>query len=186
MTSDVEKQYRQILVDERFRSLQQIFWRSDPDQEIKQYKLNTVTYGTASAPYLATRCLIQLGRDCSDERVSQTILSDMYVDDLITGHDLESELIATCKGIISQLEGAHFHLRKWRSNMPSILSQIVDQTSNDELLSLSKDECAKTLGLLWSCKQDKLFFSSSTDTQNHKLNKRTILSTMLKCSTHWA
>ncbi|GBP12586.1 hypothetical protein EVAR_10249_1 [Eumeta japonica] len=47
--------YRQIEVNESQRPLQQILWRFDPSKPLKSYTLNTVTYGTASAPFLATR-----------------------------------------------------------------------------------------------------------------------------------
>jgi len=57
VTADVAQMFRQILVDERDRSLQQILWRESPEEEVKLFELNTVTYGTSSAPYLAIRCL---------------------------------------------------------------------------------------------------------------------------------
>lgn len=56
-TADIIKMYRQIQVHHENTSLQSILWRSSPHQEIKIYELNTVTYGTAAAPYLATRTL---------------------------------------------------------------------------------------------------------------------------------
>ncbi|CAG9109031.1 unnamed protein product [Plutella xylostella] len=121
VTADVEKMYRQILVNESQRSLQQIFWRSDPSLELKQYKLNTITYGTASAPYLATRCLKQLGLESTNEDVREVIIHDFYVDDLNTGSDNEKTLIDNCKGVLEQLRGAQMNLRKWRCNKPELL-----------------------------------------------------------------
>lgn len=100
VTSDIEKMYRQVYVNNRHRCLQQIFWRSDTSQPIKQYKLNTVTYGMASAPYLATRCLVQLGQECTDKDVRESILHDFYVDDYISGHEDENTLIQRCKSVI--------------------------------------------------------------------------------------
>lgn len=177
VTSDIEKMYRQILVSEDQRSLQQIFWRSDPAQEIKQFKLNTVTYGTASAPYLATRCLVELGKQCKNTEVSKTILHDFFVDDLVTGSDDMTTLIDTCKGVVQELHSAQFHLRKWRSNCPDLLNHIVGENNNDELLNLNTNENAKILGLLWACKRDLLLFLPTThETQNKFTNKRTILS----------
>lgn len=169
--------YRQIYIRDDQRSLQQILWRSDPTQPIKQYKLNTVTYGTSSAPWLETRTLKQIGIDCKNEQVSETILHDFYVDDYVTGHDDNQILIHTCKGVINELEGAHFHLRKWRSNNSSIITDIVNETNNDALLHLNNDEYAKILGLLWSCKRDTLLFSFP-HTEHKPNTKRTILSTI--------
>ncbi|CAK1591157.1 unnamed protein product [Parnassius mnemosyne] len=139
--------YRNVLITENQRCLQQILWRFNPSEEVKKYKLNTVTYGTASAPYLATRCLVQLGQECTDTHIQETILHDFYVDDYISGHDSMQELIRICKGVTTQLQTGQFNLRKWQSNSKLILDTIQQNNSTDELLTLNNDSCAKTLGL---------------------------------------
>jgi hypothetical protein len=63
MSADVEKMYQQVWVHADDRCLQRILWRKTPDQPINTYELNTVTYGTAAAPFLTTRCLQQLLED---------------------------------------------------------------------------------------------------------------------------
>lgn len=177
VTADVEKMYRMVKVEEQQRQLQQILWRFEPHEELKQYTLNTVTYGTASAPFLATRCLKQLGLECPDKVVSEVIQHDMYVDDLITGADNIEELKNICKALIIQLASGKFHLRKWHSNHPNIINELFTESSSDDLLNLSNDEHSKTLGLLWSCKEDTLLFSVNLK-QNTNITKRTILSVM--------
>lgn len=64
LSADVEKMYRQIVVHPCDRHLQQIFCRNRESHPVKCYQLNTVTYRTASAPFLAFQCLYQLGLDC--------------------------------------------------------------------------------------------------------------------------
>lgn len=58
------------------------------------YALNTVTYGTTSAPYLAIKCLRKLGMDYKEinPRAANAILSDFYMDDLMTGGHSEEEV----------------------------------------------------------------------------------------------
>jgi hypothetical protein len=46
--TDIEKMYRQVLIEDNQKQYQKIFWRSDVSQPVKVYKLNTVTYGTAA------------------------------------------------------------------------------------------------------------------------------------------
>lgn len=58
VTDDIKIMYRAVLVKHSRRSLQQIAFRFDPKEILKTYMLNTVTYGTASASYLATKCLV--------------------------------------------------------------------------------------------------------------------------------
>ena len=60
MSADVVKMYGQVWVHPDDRCLQRILWRKTPEQPVTTYELSTVTYGTASAPFLATRCLQQL------------------------------------------------------------------------------------------------------------------------------
>ena len=66
LISDIEKIYRQILVNPKDSNLQRIVWRYAPHKELQHYALRTVTYGTASASFLATRCLAQIARLTQD------------------------------------------------------------------------------------------------------------------------
>lgn len=62
--ADIEKMYRQVLIEDDERDYQLILWRDDPSKPLMVYQLNTVTYGTASAPFLSCRCLKQLAQEC--------------------------------------------------------------------------------------------------------------------------
>jgi hypothetical protein len=64
-------------------------WRKTPDQRITTYELNTITYGTASAPFLATRCLQHLIEDeaINYPEAAKIARDGFYVDDLIMGTD---------------------------------------------------------------------------------------------------
>jgi hypothetical protein len=66
-----------------FLSLQQKIFRTSPQLPIKTYTLNTITYGTASAPYLATKCLVSLAESTNNSRVKESIRRDFYVDDYL-------------------------------------------------------------------------------------------------------
>ena len=63
LTADIEQMYRQIWVSENDRFYQKILWRSSPNDPIKTHSLNTVTFGTACAPFLAVRTLHKLADD---------------------------------------------------------------------------------------------------------------------------
>ncbi|KAI8116345.1 hypothetical protein CVS40_11573 [Lucilia cuprina] len=60
ITADIEKMYRQVLVDENDRNFQMILWRQSASEPLQAFRLSTITYGTYSAPFLAIRCLIYL------------------------------------------------------------------------------------------------------------------------------
>lgn len=89
ITGDIEKMFRQILVAPEDRDLQRIVWRNRPEDLISEYQLNTVTYGTASATYLAVRTMIQLARDEGEHypKGAEAVSNDFYMDDLLSGAD---------------------------------------------------------------------------------------------------
>jgi hypothetical protein len=105
--------YRQIWVDPRDTAFQRILWRDDVRKSVNIYELKTVTYGTASAPYLATKCLQQLAIDEQHNfpLASPVILKDFYVDDLLTGTNTISNSIELRNQLISALSKGGFQLK---------------------------------------------------------------------------
>ncbi|XP_069361895.1 uncharacterized protein [Maniola hyperantus] len=177
VTADVEKMYRQTEIFEQQRALQQILWRFDPSHPLKSYQLNTVTYGTASAPYLATRCLLQLSHEAKDPNVKRAIRHDFYVDDFLSGHTTIEDTVSLCRGVMSALSSAQLNLRKWYSNHQDILQAISGEAKISGSVDLSSDNLSKTLGLNWKCSTDALLFSIDIPS-NVTVKKRHILSTI--------
>ncbi|KYM79367.1 hypothetical protein ALC53_10162, partial [Atta colombica] len=62
--------------------LQRILWRNNPSANVNTYELTTITYGTASASFLATRCLKHLAEQDAHQftRGLACVLRDFYVD----------------------------------------------------------------------------------------------------------
>ena len=176
MTSDIEKWYRCILLCESQRHLQMIVWRANNHEPVKHLQLNTVTYGTASAPYLSTRCLLQLSNECDNPEVKKIIKHDFYMDDLITGSETEEGLNRICRLITKTLISGGFHLRKFRSNANKLF---VENKDNEvQAITDCKSETS-TLGLTWSPQTDLFKFSIHVD--NHeRITKRNILSSIAK------
>ena len=56
--ADIEKMYRQILVNPSYTPFQRILFRNSPDKVPQDYELKTLTFGVNSASYLALRTLI--------------------------------------------------------------------------------------------------------------------------------
>ncbi|GFX50320.1 integrase catalytic domain-containing protein [Trichonephila clavipes] len=110
---------------------------------VKIFRLTTVTYGTKSAPYLATRSLKQLAIDDGDKYplAAEVIMSDVYMDDLTGADDLEPGRKLQVQ-LISMLKGAGIELHKWSANNPLLLPDSMCQIKD---LSYSSTE-TKTLG----------------------------------------
>ncbi|KAL0829475.1 hypothetical protein ABMA28_004237 [Loxostege sticticalis] len=179
VTGDIEKMYRAIELDPAQRPLQQIIFRTDPKQPLKTFTLNTVSFGTACAPYLATKCLVSLASSAQDGDVKQAIERDFYVDDYLGGSSSIEDTVRICKGVISTLESAKFNLRKLKSNNQLILNQISPSSPNSnnvlDLSDIDLNAACKTLGLNWICDTDYLSFSININV-NKKVTKRHILS----------
>ncbi|XP_041972490.1 uncharacterized protein LOC121728381 isoform X2 [Aricia agestis] len=179
VSCDVEKMYRSIILDESQRSLQKIVFRFDPSESLQTYTLNTLTYGTASAPYLATKCLVSLADKASNDKVKSSIQRDFYIDIYISGGDTISETIDLCKEVIGILSSAKFNLRKFQSNSPEILKSIVHNQENvNNFLDLSRNNLnlsTKTSGVNWLCDIDCLSFHIKID-KHKNITKRYILS----------
>ncbi|XP_072400667.1 uncharacterized protein [Diabrotica undecimpunctata] len=174
LTGDITKMYRQVLVDSSQRSLQLILWRPNPDSEIHTYQLNTLTYGTAPAAFLSTRCLKELSIQCKDTHpdISRIIARDFYVDDLCTGCLSIDEAIYIKQNLSEILISGGFLLRKFMCNAPEV---ICEQSEGDNTILNFGGYCNnKTLGLLWNSQSDTLQFSIKA-TYNSGPTKRKIL-----------
>ncbi|GFW67777.1 integrase catalytic domain-containing protein [Trichonephila clavipes] len=129
---------------------QQILWRNNSSENIRTYKLKTVTYGLPSASFLATRCIKQIALDDKDNpNLSRVLQEDIYMDDLLSGADTPNNAISICKDIAHVLSTRGFHLRKWNSNSTEFLAQFSEHSSHDARVEFSKDsnESSKRIGL---------------------------------------
>lgn len=174
LKGDIAKMYRQVNIHENQRNLQRIVWRDSPDRDLSHYVLNTVTYGTAPAAFLAIRSLHQVAIENKNSypKASQVILTDFYVDDLITGDDSIDKLKLLKLEISSILQAAGFVLTQFQSNCKEVLNSDQHQDNFD----FSNDETIKTLGILWNPNLDTFQFSVNIKFDSRSLTKRVILS----------
>ncbi|XP_062541892.1 uncharacterized protein LOC134209885 [Armigeres subalbatus] len=128
--------YRMVWQQASDQLLHKIFWRDSSQEPLKTYKLTTVTYGTSSAPYLATRCL----NKCADEGAERypaaaaVVKKCFYVDDMLAGsHTIEGGK-QLCKGVLELLK-----------------------EDVREVLDLDEKATVKTLGLTWEPAADKFW-----------------------------
>lgn len=163
-TADIAKMYRQIEIHEEDQDLQRIIWRKQPTDELQHFKLKTITYGTASAPYLAIRTLRQLAED---EKLkfrigSKILLRDFYVDDLMSGSNSVKEALIAQQEIRDILKTGGFPIRKWTSNSEELLQAVPEEDREIKLpLQIEQDDTIKALGIHWN---------PATDTFKYKVN----------------
>ncbi|XP_029165367.1 uncharacterized protein LOC114936359 [Nylanderia fulva] len=179
-SADIAKMYRQILVDSRDRDYQRILW-IDENSNIQEHQLLTVTYGTASAPFLALRVINQLNDEGSSFPLASAVLSEnVYVDDVLFGAEDMPLLKQTRDQVCKLLKRGGFDLRKWASNKPELLSDISsDHHGLAQLKLFETDNNLKVLGIFWNPTHDCFQFQIELP-QTLPSTKRTILSTIAR------
>lgn len=180
--SDARQMYRQILISPDHRDYQRIFWRDSTSDPVQEYRLNTVTYGVSSSPFLACRTLRQLAEDNGDSYplAKKIILSDIYIDDIVTGCDTFETAKQTKIQLIALFKLGGFELRKWVSNDPSLLSDlpVSNRLSGSVSLDNSETSTLKVLGLRWDSISDSFLFEILPS--DRPCTKRAILSELAR------
>ncbi|XP_053956140.1 uncharacterized protein LOC128861784 [Anastrepha ludens] len=177
LIADIAKMYRQVLVNDADAPWQCILWRDSLQAPVRMYQMQTVTYGTSCAPYLATKCLLEAAKMESKEFPigSAITLKDFYVDNLMTGASTVSMVIEIKRQVAALLKGAGFPLRKFAANNMEIIDDI-PLDDREEIITLGDSDYVKTLGLKWSPSKDAFFFSYHGPAASRKPTKRSILS----------
>ncbi|XP_065362051.1 uncharacterized protein LOC135955621 [Calliphora vicina] len=181
--ADIEKMYRQILIHPEQTQFQRIFYRNNPEADIMDYELNTVTFGVNCAPYLAIRTLLQLANDCEPQSplASQILKTQMYVDDVLAGsHELEDAFERRIE-LTHVLESAGFVLRKWTANHIRLLEDLPRENLLDaDFLKFADASTTKTLGLRWNADTDSFYFRLISQPRRDIVTKRAVLSEIAK------
>ncbi|XP_058827393.1 uncharacterized protein LOC131687333 [Topomyia yanbarensis] len=183
LVADIEKMYRQVLLNPEDAPLQRILWRFDSHAPISTYELQTVTYGLATSSFLATRTLQQLAADEEDcyPLGGPALRKGFYVDDYIGGAETKEEAIQTRIALDELLRKGGFILRKWTSNNSNVLEDLdPSQIGTQPALKFDHHETIKTLGVSWEPATDQLRFDSSPFYEYGPPTKRSILSSVSK------
>ncbi|GBM99551.1 hypothetical protein AVEN_244284-1, partial [Araneus ventricosus] len=176
-SADIQKMYRQILVDESDRDLQRILWKPNQFSPVETYRLRTVTYGTTCAPFLATRALKALAEEEQSEfpQAAATLLTDVYVDDILSGSNNLEETKALQHQLIQLLKKGGTELHKWVSNHPELLYD----NKNLDYVFPSDSNSVKTLGMQWRPTSDIFTFQVTVKLKDN-FSKREALSNIAR------
>ncbi|XP_017477979.1 PREDICTED: uncharacterized protein LOC108367793 [Rhagoletis zephyria] len=181
ITADIEKMFRQVLVAPEHRDYQRIIWRESPADDIRVYRLKTITYGMACSPYNAVRTLQQCAYDnygsVPDRRqavLARDAILTFYVDDFLTSCESASDAVELARNVDTILSAGKFTLRKWNSNDGQGTSYLSNEASLSSYTFHSG--VASVLGLRWDAVTDQLFFQVDLNQSSEAPTKRRVLS----------
>jgi len=167
-TAYIAKMYRQVRIHQDDRKLQRILWRRSADEPLRTYELSTVTYGTASPPYIATRCLQQLAEDESKDFsiAPETLTNNFFVDDAVCCANTIEDALRLQQELITLLGRGGFHLCKFCASHPTILEAVPPDCREMEVtIELDSSEGIKTLSFLWHPLSDQFLISKGARVQ---------------------
>ncbi|KAJ8894587.1 hypothetical protein PR048_007251 [Dryococelus australis] len=117
------------------------------------------TYGIASAPFFATRCLQQITEDDNHwyPHTVRALRSDFCVDDAVCRVEMLEEALHLQQQFIELLNIGGFTIREFCSNHPAMLEVIPPENRECNLPRIFNDsDEVKALGLLWQPFTDTL------------------------------
>lgn len=137
-----------------------------------------MSFGTSSAPYLATRCVQQIAFDTCEtfKEASRYIHDSFYVDDLIASFETESKATKITSEINTLLSKYCLPMKKWTLNHPNVLSKL---PKGDTRNQFNDFDVNRTLGLDWESIEDVFNFPTKFDCDSiPTATKRSIHSTI--------
>ena len=176
--ADIVKMYRQIYIDSRDRKWLRILY--DFGEGVRDFELNTVTYGTNCAPFQALKVMKTIAESIASSHpaIAEILNNQTYMDDVFVGGDSIDQTIDLRDQLISVFKGAQFELAKWAINDDSLL---LKNNQSEMFKSLDIFETVSTLGLRWNPLADEFFFTvESKEVGLKPSTKRKVLSSIAK------
>ncbi|XP_012271144.2 uncharacterized protein LOC105694768 [Orussus abietinus] len=178
-SADIEKMFRQIWTHPDDCEFQRVLWRAEGATQVATYRLRTVTYGTACAPYLAIRTLRQLAQDEEAQYPlgSAIVREDFYMDDVLSGADTVEGAVDRRQQLQGFMASGGFTLRKWTSNQTAVLAGVPPELRETGVeLQLQEDTTLRMLGLRWQPANDHFRFQVHPQPSCGRWTKRAVLS----------
>ncbi|VDL84674.1 unnamed protein product [Nippostrongylus brasiliensis] len=173
MSSDVEKAFLQVRLQEQDRDVTRCLWLKDITKppvgnNIVTYRFTRVTFGINCSPFLlAATIRFHLSSVEQPQSLVKEINDNLYVDNLFFAAESSIEAISKYKATKTIFGELNMNLREFMSNDASVNAQL---SSKD----ISSEENPKVLGIRWKSAMDVLVLD------NHKFDatkptRRTIL-----------
>ena len=132
-TGDISKMFRGIHLAPQERDLHRFLLRGE-DNIIRDYRMNQLTFGMKSSPFLATRVLQKAAEDMKETYplAAKIVKMHFYVDDILTGAETPEKAIELWRQVTELCKDAGLTLRMFRSNCKDLLNSIPEELQEKE------------------------------------------------------
>ena len=122
VTTDIEKAFLHIGLKEADRDATRFLWLSDPSDPsspLQTYRFKSVLFGATCSPFILNATLLK-HLQLSSSNTTRIMARDLYVDNIISSIDNESNAIDYFYESRKTMSEAGFNLRSWTSNSDKI------------------------------------------------------------------
>lgn len=173
LSTDIEKAFLHVGLDESDRDLTRFFWLSnpeDPESEFQVYRFKTVLFGSTSSPFMLNATLHHHLANYNTP-VAEDMKENIYVDNVISSCNEEQAAVDYYGEARSIMQEVHFNVRSWSSNSPLLR----EQAARDGIAD--KKEIVNILGLKWNTFSDTLSLTPQKPYQpsDQSITKRCVL-----------
>ena len=172
LTSDIEKAFLNVRLDEGDRDFTKFLWLSDPsdiESPFKVYRFKSVLFGAVCSPFILNAVVKTHLETNSANSTSADLKENIYVDNVVSGTGNTGDAMQYYENSNELMNTAGFNLRSWSSNC----EEIRDRAAKDGTLEPNTN--VNVLGLRWQTLSDNLTFAMKADlTSDDPLTKRKI------------
>ncbi|VDH92167.1 Hypothetical predicted protein [Mytilus galloprovincialis] len=170
VSTDIEKAFLNVGLEEKDRDVTRFFWFSDPTDStspLSVYRFKSVLFGATCSPFILN-AVVQKHLSENTCEWTDAIQKDLYVDNIISSFPTESQLLQYFDTSRTLFAKAGFNLRSWASNNKTLQ----DRATSENVLD--NDKLIKVLGLRWNTDKDTLTFAKQeyVEMEDHLITKR--------------
>ncbi|GBM64845.1 hypothetical protein AVEN_157101-1 [Araneus ventricosus] len=136
-----------------------LWLNEESETNYKILRMTRVIFGATCSPFLLAATLNHHALKFKEEfpRVYELVNKCMYVDDLVSGADSETEAMEIYRDMRNVMQKASFNMRKWKTNSES-LQRKWEEGENANIISSANSD-VNVLGYIWENKEDVMKFS---------------------------
>ena len=142
-TTDIEKAFLNIGLESEDRDVTRFFWLSDPtnpESDLEVYRFKSILFGATCSPFILSATILK-HLDSNKCEFTETLVKDLYVDNIISSFSDESRMLQYFETSRSLFDKVGFNLRSWTSNSEALRDLATKRNVSD------KDEMTKILEL---------------------------------------